>query len=78
MNDDPKQKAEAIRLHLIGLMYQAFQRGRDSMCGTAGNKDKFYEQAGAGLCAVAEDVDKLHEAYLAFAREQVKAAKEKK
>ncbi len=75
MPDDPKEKAEVIRMHLMGLMYQAFQRGRDSMCGTAGNKDRFYEQAGAGLCTVAEDVDKLHEAYLAFAREQVKAAK---
>lgn len=75
MTDDPKARTEELRKQLHGILYLAFQRGRDSMCGTAGNKDKFYEAAGAGLCSVADDAALLHEAYLTFCREQMKGKK---
>lgn len=74
----PEQELAALRERLYGMLYLAYQRGRDSMCGTAGDKDRYYEAAGAGLNYVADDAGKLHEAYTAFLRAQVKAAKEKK
>lgn len=75
MTDDPKARTEELRKQLHGILYLAFQRGRDSMCGTAGDKARYYEQAGAGLCAVADDAALLHEAYLQFLRDQLKGKK---
>lgn len=72
MADDPKARAEELRKQLLGLLYLAFQRGRDSLCGTAANRDKFYEQAGAGLLGCSDDAEKLHSAYLEFLRSEWK------
>lgn len=72
---DPKARTEELRTQLHGLLYLAFLSGRESMQGSAGDREKYLQAAGGGMIRCVEDAGKLHEAYLGFLREQLKGAK---
>lgn len=69
----PEQELAALRERLHGLLALTFQNARVSLSGTGGDGDKFIQQAGAANIRLTDAAEKLHEAYTAFARAQVKA-----
>lgn len=72
---NPAQQLEKLRDELLGIMFDALTR---PTVGTHGGDPAARDEAiGAGYRRIRERVDRVHEAYAAFAREQAKVAADK-
>lgn len=75
---EPEKELKALRERLGGILFTVHLNAVAKLKESGGDKVRFFELAGQSLASLSDSADELHEAYAAFARAQVKAAKEKK